>query len=93
MKKKTVISILCTLCWLIAAWAAYMYMFYAWLSATPLTENQLKIVQFRGITWLVVLGLSILAAPALGWWRLRLAGFFGGSKQEPIQPSETTRGK
>jgi hypothetical protein len=70
-----------------------MYLFYAWLSATPLTENQLKTVQFRGVTWLVVLCLSIIAAPSLGWWRLRMAGFFGGSKEEPIQPAETTRRK
>lgn len=93
MKKKTAISTLCTLFWLLAAYAAYAYAYFAWLSATPLSESQLKRVQYDAAIWLGVLGFSIVAAPLLGWWRLRLAGFPGGRKEEPIQPSETTRGK
>lgn len=92
MKKTTVISILCTVFWLLAAYAAYAYVYFAWLSATPLSESQLKRVQYDGMFWLTVLGVSIVIAPALGWWRLRLAGFFGGAKEAPIQASETTRG-
>jgi hypothetical protein len=92
MKKKTVISILCTLFWLLAAYAAYAYVYFAWLSATPLSESQLKRVQYNATVWLAVLGLSIVAAPLLGWWRLRLAGFFGGRKEEPIRPPVPTRG-
>lgn len=93
MKKKTVISILCTLFWLLAAYAAYVYVYFAWLSATPLSESQLKRVQYDAAVWLGVLGFSIVAAPLLGWWRLRLGGFLGGRKKEPIQLPETTRGK
>ena len=93
MKKKTVISILCTLFWLLAAYAAYAYVYFAWLSATPLTESQLKRVQYDATVWLAVLGFSIVVAPLLGWWRLRLAGFLGGSQKEPIQPPVPTRGK
>jgi hypothetical protein len=92
MKKKTVITILCTLFLLLAAYAAYEYVFFAWLSATPLSENDLKRVQFHGVAWLTVLGISIVVAPLLAWWRLRLAGFFSGSRKEPIQPRVPTRG-
>jgi hypothetical protein len=92
MKKKTVISILCTLFWLLAAYAAYAYIYFAWLSATPLSESQLKRVQYDGAVWLAVLGFSIVAAPLLGWWRLRLSGFLGDRKEEPIQPPVPTRG-
>jgi len=92
MKKKTVISILCTLFWLLAAYAAYAYVYFAWLSATPLIESQLKRVQYNAAVWLGVLSFSIVAAPLLGWWRLRLAGFFGGLRKEPIQTPVPTRG-
>lgn len=92
MKKKTVISILCTLFWLLAAYAAYAYVYFAWLSATPLSESQLKRVQYNAAVWLGVLSFSIVAAPLLGWWRLRLAGFFGGLRKEPIQTPVPTRG-
>jgi hypothetical protein len=91
MTKKTVISILCTLSWLLAAYAAYAYVYFAWLSATPLTNSQLKRVQYDAKVWLGVLCVTIIAAPALGWWRFRLARTLPSPSKEPIQQPQQQR--
>jgi hypothetical protein len=91
-KMKTVISILCTLFWLLAAYAAYAYVYFGWLSATPLSEDQLRRVKYDAAVWLSVFGTSIVAALLLGWWRLRLAGLLGGRKEEPIQSPQRNTG-
>jgi hypothetical protein len=92
MKKKTVMSLFCTLCWLLAAYAAYAFLYFAWLTATPLSESQLKRAQYDAMVWLVVLVISLVSAPLLGWWRLRFACLLMLSKKKPKQSPEATPG-
>ena len=89
MKRKTIISIACTLCWLLAAYAAYAAIFFGWLTATPLSKAQLSQTQYRAEIWSAVFSISLIAAASLGFWRLRLAGFFK-LKRKPIQAPEPT---
>jgi hypothetical protein len=90
MKQKTLLSILCTVCGLLAAYAAYAYVYFAWLSATPLSESQLKRVQYDAKVWLGVLVFSVVAAFILGWRRRRLTAVIAFSQKSPNQSLQPT---
>lgn len=56
----------------LVAYALYSYVFFAWLTATPLTAEQLKRAQYDGEVWLIVAGVGFVGIIALAIWRIRL---------------------
>jgi hypothetical protein len=43
-------------------YCGYMFVFWAWVTATPLTPAQLSNAQYRGNAWMGLAGLSLVAS-------------------------------
>jgi hypothetical protein len=68
---------------LFAFYSAYAMVYYGWLTATPLTPQQLKRVQYDAKAWFFILCFTLLVLTAIAFRRRRLL------KKEEKKPDQS----